>query len=100
MVIEEVSIWTTVTKQKKRKLRKITEVNLRNAIDDIYKFIYNLLLSTPRLPASFITKKVNESFGTRFTKRDIGQILYESKLTKFLVSQGHQPVLWSIKTDF
>ena len=71
-------------------------------LDDLSKIIYNILIEHNRpLPASYITKQINGK-GVEFekyTKKHIGDILYEGGLSTWLIRNNSRPTLWTLPKE-
>lgn len=92
--------WTLVKKSNKKiyKLFDLTIDELKN-IDNISKTIFIILkeftLDGKGVPASFITKELNNRLESDFNKKDIGLFLYEGPLSCYLIKDiSRKPTLW------
>ena len=88
--------WITVTK--KKKVKKGIPLNEFQKYDDLTKLVYNIInTSYNGITAQNITLKINNDLNTEYTKQDIGNILYDSPLTIYLVRKGlSRPRVWFI----
>ena len=92
--------WTLVKKTHKYKKFDLNLPQFQE-IDPISENIYYIIREYSNqgkgLPASFITKELNKRLYTNYTKKEIGDILYEGKLSKYFIKDtSNMPTLWNL----
>ncbi len=71
-------------------------------LDDLSRIVYRILVDHNRpLPASYITKQINnKGVGfEKYTKKHVGDILYEGSLSTWLIRNNTRPTLWALPKD-
>ncbi len=75
---------------------KLTEQE-KDGLDTLSTRVYNLLRTFNKpLPASFIRKTINSTYNTTYSKKEIGDYLYDGDLSKWVIITKGQPNLWSL----
>lgn len=109
MMYKDNSEWIIVKSKNKRRRqkkrtddkKKITLTDLQiQELDELSRAIYVVLTRYDKLiPASFITKQVNNDTQQTYTKQEIGHLLYEGPLHPFLFCYKRKtpPTLWGLK---